>query len=124
MATCAHCKIQETEIHESGIPICLKCTVERDGKARRKPPGTGQSIRSILVDDIAKATARANTASQAFLEVMGQIPNGFPLPNGPQRIHSASSNLSTARKDLMTAHTRLDDFLKTGIVPEDLKRRG
>jgi hypothetical protein len=28
------------------------------------------------------------------------------------------------RKNLMRAHTRLDDFLKTGIVPEDLKRSG
>ena len=55
---------------------------------------------------------------------MGQIPSGFPHPDGSQRIHNASRDLSTARKDLMRAHTRLDDFLKTGIVPEDLKRSG
>ena len=122
MATCALCKAQETQLYENGVPVCLKCSDERDNKASKKPPGTGQSIRSILADDIAKATTRANTASQVFLEVMGQIPPGFP--DGSQRIHSASSNLSTARKDLMSAQTRLDDFLKTGIVPEDLKRSG
>jgi len=78
----------------------------------------------VLVDDIAKATARVNNASQTFFEVMGKIPGGFPRPDGSQHIHNVSRELSTARKDLMKAHTRLDDFLKTGMVPEDLERKG
>jgi hypothetical protein len=29
-----------------------------------------------------------------------------------------------ARKEMMTAHKRLSDFVDRGIVPEDLKRSG
>ena len=123
MAACAYCGA-ETELYENGVPICLKCSDEREGKAQRKPPGSDQSIRSILLNQIAEATARANKASHAFIEVMGKIPSGFPHSDGPANIHNVSRELSTARKDLMRAHTRLDDFLKTGIVPEDLKRSG
>ena len=123
MAACTYCGA-ETELYEKGVPVCLKCSEERDSKPRKKPPGSGQSIRSILVDEIAKATVRVNKASQTFVEVMGKIPAGFPHPDAPQHIHNVARELSTARKDLMRAHTRLDDFLKTGIVPEDLKRSG
>jgi hypothetical protein len=44
--------------------------------------------------------------------------------NGAQRIHSASRELSVARKEMMKAHSRLDDSLSRGVVPEDLKRSG
>jgi len=65
-----------------------------------------------------------NKATHAFFEVMGQVPTGFPHPDGSQRIHNASLELSTARKELMKAHARLDDFLKNGIVPADVRRSG
>ena len=123
MAACAYCGA-ETELYESGVPICLKCSDQRESKASKKPPGSDRSIRNILLDDIAKATTRANKASHALIEVMGKIPSGFPPSDGSQNIHNVSRELSTARKDLMRAHTRLDDFLKTGIVPDDLKRSG
>jgi hypothetical protein len=123
MAKCTDCG-SETELYYSGVPICLKCSEEREGKPSKKAPASGRSIRSVLVDDIAKATARVNNASQTFFEVMGKIPGGFPHPDGSQHIHNVSRELSTARKDLMKAHTRLDDFLKTGMVPEDLERKG
>jgi hypothetical protein len=123
MAACAYCGA-ETQLYDSGVPICLKCSDERENKPSRKPPASGQSIRNLLVSEIAEATARANKASQTFLEVMGKVPSGFPHPDGSQRIHNVSRELSLARKDLMRAHAALDDFLKTGIVPEDLKRSG
>jgi hypothetical protein len=123
MAECAYCRA-ETQLFNNGVPICLKCSDEREKEASKKPPASAQSIRRVLADDIAKATARVNNASQTFFEIMGQIPSGFPHPDGSQPIHNVSRELSTARKDLMKAHTRLDDFLKTGIVPEDLKRSG
>lgn len=121
MAACAYCGA-ETDLYECGVPICPKCSDERDNKASKKPPARGQSIRNPLLGDIAKATARANKASQTFMEVMDQIPSGFPHSDGSQHIHNVSRELSEARKDLMRAHTRLDDFLKTGIVPEHLKQ--
>jgi len=57
-------------------------------------------------------------------KTMGKIPSGFPHSDGSQHIHNVSHELSTAGKDLMRAHTRLNDFLSRGIVPEDLKRSG
>lgn len=123
MAACTYCGA-ETELYESGVPICVKCSDERESKAKKKPPASGQPIRNILVDEIAQATARVNKASQDFFEVMGKIPSGFPHPDGTQHIHNVSRELATARKDLMRAHAALDDFLRTGIVPDDRKRTG
>ena len=53
---------------------------------------------------------------------MGQFPGGLPYADSAQRIHSASRELSVARKEMMNAHTRLNEFIEQGIVPEDLKR--
>jgi hypothetical protein len=41
-----------------------------------------------------------------------------------QRIRSASHELTAARNEMMEAHHRLNEFLESGIVPEDLKRSG
>jgi len=123
MAACAHCGA-ETQLYANGVPTCVRCSEQRVNQVRKGPSISGQSIRSVLVANITQATARANRASQAFIEVMGQIPSGLPHPDGIQRIHNASGELAKARKDLMRAHAALDDFLKTGVVPQDLKRSG
>lgn len=123
MAACAYCGA-ETELYENRVPICLKCSEERDHKTHKKPPKGSESMRNILVNEIVEATARTKSASQAFLDVMGQIPSSLPHPDGADRIYRASRELSAAHKDLMRAHTRLDAFMKTGIVPDDLKRSG
>src|SRR5580692_8122604 len=102
MADCAYCG-SETQLYMSGVPICLKCSNEREKKASKKPPTSGRSIRSILVDEIAEASACVNNASQTFLEVMGKVPSGFPHPDGSQHIQNVSRKLSAARKDLMRA---------------------
>jgi len=65
MAKCVYCGA-ETELYVNGVPVCLECSEEREGEPAKKPPASGQSIRSILADDIAKATARVNKASQTF----------------------------------------------------------
>ena len=77
-----------------------------------------------LIQSLTEATVRANAASEAFTAIMSDIPSGIPHPDGIQRIHSASRELSTARKEMMKAHSRLHDFLSRGIIPEDLKRSG
>ena len=58
-----------------------------------------------------------------FIAVMGDVPSGLPHPDGTQRIHNASRELSAARKEVMKAHTRLNEFFGRGIIPEDLKRQ-
>jgi hypothetical protein len=99
MAECVYCRVA-TELYDSGVPVCPKCSSERDRKASKKPPAKSRTIHNLLADEITEATARTNKASQAFLEVVGQIPSGFPHPDGSARIHYASHDLSTARKDL------------------------
>jgi hypothetical protein len=32
MATCAHCNTEETELYESGVPICLRCANAKEAK--------------------------------------------------------------------------------------------
>ena len=33
MEKCAFCKIENTELYENGVPICLKCSKARDQEA-------------------------------------------------------------------------------------------
>jgi hypothetical protein len=119
MAQCAHCKA-ETYLYASGVPICIKCSDL--WQAKRKPPAATQDIRTTLFQDLLGATARNSEAIRGFDEVTGQFPSGLPHPDGVQRIKYASNALSIARKEMATAHNRLNDFLSRGIVPGDLKQ--
>jgi hypothetical protein len=121
MAECFRCKTY-TQLFDNGVPICLKCTEERE--VRRKPPAPSPSVRSILHEDLIAATKQNCEALREFDEAIGQFPSGLPHPDGVQRIKNASNKLTVARKEMGTAHNRLDDFLSRGIVPEDLKRSG
>jgi hypothetical protein len=118
MALCIHCKTEETELYENGAPTCLKCA----DAPKRKPAATQLEIRNALLHNILEAAAEHNEARADFEESM--VSNGLPHPDGTQRIKNTSSNLSKARKNMMAAHDRLDRYLQTGIVPEDLKRSG
>jgi hypothetical protein len=118
MAQCAYCKT-ETFLYDGGVPICLECADARD--ANSKPPEPERRIRTILMEALTEATARSHAASQAFTAVMGDIPSALPHPDGTQRIHNVSRELSAAQNEVMQAHTRLNEFLSRGIVPEDLK---
>ena len=119
MAQCAFCK-DETEIYAGGdIPICVECSDARH--ATRKPSGTEQHIHATLLRDFRDAMTRNNQATREFEAVMGRLPSGLPHA---QRIQNASSNLTTARKGMMTAHNRLNDYLGRGVVPEDLRWSG
>ena len=114
---CAHS--QAENLLDSSIPICLKCWEARATK--RKPPVTADQVRTTLIEGVLEAMALKNKASEAFEIVMGQFPSGSPN-GGSQRIKDASEQLSFARRGMMAAHNRLNDFLAQGIVPEDLKR--
>lgn len=73
--------------------------------------------------DVAETTARAEAASSEFQELVRSVPTGVPHPDGAQRIHQASHNLANARKDLTHAQSRLDSFLRSGVIPEDLTKK-
>ena len=117
MATCAHCKTQETELYAGGVPICLDCANPT------KPTEADRAIRSILTREVVEATANANAASLQFHKVTDDIPSALPHPDGTQRIQNAARQLSIGQRKLMTAHNRLSVFLSDGVVPEDLKQR-
>jgi hypothetical protein len=82
-----------------------------------------ERIGKILRDAFDAALLERNTASEAFEEVLGEIPSWLPHPNGVQRIRNASSALSVAREKMSVAMIRLREFEKLGIIPEDLKRK-
>jgi hypothetical protein len=88
--------------------------------ANYKPPPSLEEVRTQLQQELKDATERAATASAAFLAVTSQVPSGLPHPDGTQRIRNISHELAFARTDLMRAHSRLDDFLISGIAPDDL----
>ena len=120
MAQCAYCKA-DTELHEGGMAICPNCS---EARTKRKPPAAEEQIRRTLLQDVLELTARTEEASRDFEAVMGQIPSGLPHPDGTQKIKNASNKLFIARKELMKAHTRLDELFRSVGSPEDLKRSG
>jgi hypothetical protein len=109
---------QAETLLDSSIPICLKCWEAR--ATVRKPPVTADQVRTTLLEGVLEAMALKNKASEAFEIAIAQFPSGSP--NGGSRIKDASEQLSIARRGMMTAHNRLNDFLAQGIVPEDLMR--
>lgn len=118
MAHCSYCQT-ETELHAGGVPICARCAHKPEAGAERLP--TEGQIRTALHQEILVSTARAHAASNELIALMAEIPSGLPHPDGSLRIQNASRALSSARGEVMKAHSRLNDFLTRRIVPEDLK---
>jgi hypothetical protein len=117
-AECVFCKTQ-TELYVDSVPVCLTCS---EARTKRKPPTRDNSILTILHRDLDVATERASAAAATFDAVTSDIPSGIPHPDGTQRIHNASREMSQARVGLMIAHNRLNDYLARGIAPDDLKQ--
>ena len=113
MVRCWYCG-QQTELHEGGIVICLGCS--------NAPSHPKRTVYLRLVEQLAEATTEHVDAKAAYNRVMWEIPSAIPRPDGVQRIHSISHELSVAEKRLANAHSRLADFLDTGVIPEDLLR--
>src|SRR5579859_867650 len=127
MVNCAYCGA-ETSLYQSGTAICVKCAEAREARQQPSPrqelPLSQEQVRRILLRHIAETTARADAASAEFNVIMSAIPTGIPNPDGAQKIHQASRDLAAARKEMMRAHSRLNDFLTSGVIPEDVQRTG
>lgn len=115
MATCAYCKVQETELYEHNIPICVNCAAIQEEKERSR------NVHTVLVDALRTATKEANIANQEFNAVISELPSALPHPDGTRQIANASIKVAAARTELTTSHNRLNDFLSRGIIPDDLK---
>ena len=116
MPPCSYCG-RDTELYEGGLPTCLNCA----DRVVDSIHGKVRSIHGQLVQKLLEATADVDAVTATHNEVMGEIPSGLPHPDGVQRIHSISKQLSIAREGLARAHSRLSDFLDRGIIPGDLK---
>ena len=100
MPQCTYCKT-ETQLYFANVPVCIKCGDER----------SPEQTRASLLQNLAKATKRAEAASEAFEKVVGAIPLGMPHPDGMQRITNTSRELAKARDEMMEAHRRLEDYI-------------
>jgi hypothetical protein len=121
MANCIYCGT-ETSLFQRELPRCAKCAEAMGAGAPAWLPK--DRVRRLLMQEVAGAAARAEAASAGFKVLLSSLPTGIPHPDGAQRIHQAAHDLSNARKDLMQAHARLDDFLRSGVIPENLKDPG
>ena len=118
MAQCARCSAG-TEIYQNNVPVCIRCEMR---EARLKPSIATKDIQGVLYREVVAATSRAKAASEAFSSAM-KVPRGLTR-GAVQPIRNASNEFSAARKEMMRAYNRLNDFLSHGVVPEDLKRHG
>ena len=112
MARCAYCET-ETELYEGLTPLCIRCA---------EMPAARRLEAARLFHDLSEATDRVDVATEAFATISADIPSGLPHPDGTQRIHKASRELTAARDELIKAHNRLNEFLNNGA--EGLKGSG
>ena len=99
------------------VPVCVPCS-ERQDAAKRSPVDESQ-LRARLMQELLETSARAKSASEAFLLLMKDTPSGLPHPDGVQRLQNASHELSVARPEMEKAHSRLNLYLGRGILPDD-----
>jgi hypothetical protein len=111
MARCAYCSA-ETQLYENETAICVRCAELSLEK---------RAVRVRLFRDLHDAVKIADLANENFVMATIHTPNGNQHSDGTQRIHNASRQLTAARMEMMKAHNRLNDFLNTGIVPDDLR---
>ena len=118
MATCAQCKIQETQMYEKGVPVCLKCS----DTSPSKPPATALSkdASAVLLQEVLRTTALCEEAATEFDKVVCQVPNRVPHPDGGKTIIDATRKMAIARNEMVMAHNRLNDYMEQ--LPHDLKR--
>jgi hypothetical protein len=119
MAECIHCG-SETELFNSGVPVCLKCVDGQD--ASSKDQKSQPQFRTILTEQLAEASARAKEAEEAFKSLIAEIPSGIPYPDGGIRIQNASREVSVRRAQVTKARGQLNDYLSHGLVPDDLRK--
>jgi hypothetical protein len=82
-----------------------------------------ETILAALNEESKIARLESEAASQNFDDVIRQVPSGLPHPDGVQRIHNASRELSSARERFMASIDRTSKFVVHREVPEDLRER-
>ncbi len=102
MPKCFKCGA-DTILFENGVAICVKCSDE--GDKRPDSPEKDQRIRSVLLQDLLETSYLAQSASvESETRAAGR------------------RSLDSAQTAMAHAHSRLNNYLSRGIVPEDLKQ--
>lgn len=118
MNICAFCE-SEAELNIDGLAICAGCSGMPESEIGKLK--TDHQIRAALHREILASTARAHAAANALATIMDQIPSGLPHPDGSVRIQNAAHALAAARSNVMKAHSRLNEFVVRGVLPEGYK---
>jgi hypothetical protein len=79
-----------------------------------------REIGKKLFAQLDEARARVTRSREMFQQVVSDIPSGLPHPDGVTRINNAASEHRAAIMALQTAEERLDQFITTGKIPEEL----
>ena len=86
--------------YNSGTPVCLDCAKRL--RAERKPPA-GRDILAVLQGELQQATERAHQATDAFHEIMGDIPEELhcltPMAPSASITHTAGCPSPRGRDD-------------------------
>jgi hypothetical protein len=107
------------------VPVCIACSNDLETEQN---PGRGDApvdhaeILRTLKSELASARWRAQEATREFDTVMSDVPNGTPQPDGLHQVFNASKELTAARKSVLEAHDRLNNFLVRGVIPEHLRK--
>jgi hypothetical protein len=106
MDNCAFCNTQ-TELYVNSVPICSKCSGDREHKSTP----TQADIRDSLQAELLEATVRALEAEGKFKAIMKEIPSGLPSPDGAQRIKNALHEVTASRVEMAKAQNRVVAFI-------------
>lgn len=79
-----------------------------------------RQIVEMLRAEVDRTHAEYDRVKQDFRLLSADVPSGLPHPDGIQRIQNASRAQSFAMDAYETALKRLNRFLISGTVPEDL----
>ena len=77
--------------------------------------------RQILEQEFNTEKRRMDIASEAFNQVMRDAGTGIPVPDSSLRIRKVADEYNSACESFFGALKRWNDFLISGIVPDDLK---
>jgi len=83
---------------------------------------TREEILEILEQDLATAREQSALASANFYATLNEVPSGLPHPDGTQRIRNASIQCAHCRTKLLSAMTRLNNYMIHGTLPAELNR--
>jgi len=92
MEKCFKCSA-DTILCEDGVPICVRCSNERDKKD--DSPEKDQRIRTVLLQELIETSHLAQSAA---------VQSETGTPEGAE--------LNSARKAMAHAHNRLNDYLR------------